>query len=156
MGLQLQAKIHLNCSRENFSYVFFMYLQAFNFVRLEKFSSLSWVLGTFTIVIKIFIDSNETNSIKILSLKLCIENRVKSTKSFTLNLFTLSFNLMIVAVFKLTSILSGCGSFCCCGIWTVCGTHGVICGDTVADPDDGSGPKIVVGTNCPGANVYEV
>lgn len=41
-----------------------------------------------------------------------------------------------------------CGSFCCGGIGTGCGTHGPICCGAFADP--GSGPNIV-GTSCPGA-----
>lgn len=51
---------------------------------------------------------------------------------------------------ELTSIRSDLGSFCCWGMGTACGTHCVICGETVELADDGSGPSIV-GTNCPGA-----
>lgn len=51
---------------------------------------------------------------------------------------------------ELTSIRSDRGSFCCCGMGTACGTHCVICGETLAVAADGSVPNIV-GTNCPGA-----
>jgi hypothetical protein len=56
---------------------------------------------------------------------------------------------------QLTSIRSDRGSFCCWGIAIDCGTHGPsgdCCTLPPPDADDGSaGPKIVVGTNCPGA-----